>query len=128
VDFLGLLARYQGQADNRVFVDPDQATGLTHAAAFLQMLEDREGFLLGQFATVQSSAFAFGKAFLAGATGQDTAFPVGSVAEANAEVVETAAAVVRTLRILTAEGFQVVHRGSSRSQGRRKGAKQLESV
>src|SRR5258708_2111931 len=47
VDFLGVLAGNQSQAYHRVFVDADQATRLAHAAAFLQMLEDRERFLLG---------------------------------------------------------------------------------
>jgi hypothetical protein len=51
---------------------------------------------------------------------------VGTIAEADPKVIQAAAAVVGTLRILAAEGFQVVHNGSSRSQARQKVAKQLE--
>src|SRR5437016_4184136 len=90
------------------------------------MLENRHRFVLAQLATVQGGAFAFGEAFLAGAARQDTALLVGSVAEADAQVVQAATAVVETLRILTAEGFQVVHRGSSQSGVEENVAKQLQ--
>src|SRR5438552_5114725 len=126
VDVLGLLARDQGQPHHRVFVDSDEAAGLTHAATFLQMLEDRERFLLGEFAVIQGGAFALGEAFLTGAAGEHTAFLVGAITEAHADVIQAAAAVVGALRILAAEDFQVVHRGSSRSKARGKVAKQLE--
>jgi hypothetical protein len=90
------------------------------------MLEYRQGFLVREFAAVQDCAFALGEAVLTGAASEDTAFLVGTIVEANAEVIQAAAAVVGTLRILAAEGFQVVHRGSSRSKAREKVAKQLE--
>jgi hypothetical protein len=126
VDFLGLLAGDQGEAYDRVFVDPDQAAGLTHAAALLQMLENGESCLLSKLAMVQGGALAFGEAFLASATGQDTAFFLGSVAEADAEIVEAAAAIVGAPRVLAAEGFQDIHRGPSRSGVAEKVAKQLK--
>jgi hypothetical protein len=126
VELLGLLAGDQSQPDYRVFVDTHQAAGLADAAAFLQMLEDREGFVLGELAVVQGRTLTFGEAFLAGAAGEDTAFLVGAIAEANPKIVQAAAAVVGTLRILAAEGFEVVHRGSSRSQAREKVDKQLD--
>jgi hypothetical protein len=90
------------------------------------MLEDREGFVLGELAVVQGCTLALGEAFLAGAAGEDTAFLVGAIAEAHPKVVQAAAAVIGTLRILAAEGFEVVHRGSNRSQAREKVAKQLK--
>jgi hypothetical protein len=126
VDVLGLLTGYHRQAYHGVFVDPHQSAGLTNAAAFLQMLEDREGFIVGELAAVQGRAFAFGKAFLAGAAGEYSAFLLGAIAEANAEVVQATAAVVGALRVLAAKGFEVVHRGSSRSQASEKVDKQLK--
>jgi hypothetical protein len=128
VDFLGVLASDHGQAHDRVFVDSDQATGLADTATLLQMLEDREGLVFVELAAIQDAAFAFGEAFLAGAAGEDTTAVVGSVVEGDAEVVQAAAAVVGTLGILAAEGFQVVHRGPSRFQESRKVAMQLESA
>jgi hypothetical protein len=125
VDVLGLLTGYQGQAHHSVLVDTDQAAGLTDAAALLQMLEDRESFVVGKLTAVEGRAFAFGEAFLAGTAGEDPAFLLGTVAEADAEVVQATATVVGTLGILAAKGFQVVHRGSSRSQARQKVDKQL---
>jgi hypothetical protein len=126
VDVLSLLAGDQGQPHYRVLVDPHQAAGLADAATLLQMLEYGEGFIVGELAVVQGRTLALGEAFLAGAAGEDTAFLVGAIAEAHPKIVQTAAAVVGTLRILAAEGFEVVHRGSSRSQAREKVAKQLK--
>jgi hypothetical protein len=128
VDFQGVLTGDQGQSYHRVLVDPNQATGLADPTAFLQMLEYREGFRVREFTTVQRRAFAFRKAFLTGAAGEHPAFFVRAIAEANAEVVQPATAIVRALGILAAEGFQVVHGGSSRSQAMGKVAKQLESA
>jgi len=128
VEVLGVLTGYQSQPHYRVLVHPDQAAGLTHAAAFLQMLEYRERFLVRELAAVQGGTLALGEAFLAGAAGEDAAFLVGAIAEADAEVVQPAAAVVGALGILAAEGFQVVHGGPSRSEVREKVARQLESA
>ena len=109
-----------GQAYHRVLVDPDQATRLADAAALLEMLEDGEGFLLGEFAAVQRGALAFGESLLAGAAGENPAFLVGSIAEADPQVVEAALAVVGAIGVLAAEGFQVVHEVSPRSEPRGK--------
>lgn len=125
---LGVLAGHHGQPHHRVLVHPDQAARLANAAAFLQVLQDGDGLVLGKLAAVQRRAFAFGEAFLAGATGEDAAHFVGSVAEADAEVVEAAAAVVGAVFVLTAEGFQVVHRGPSGPGEGEKVVVQLESA
>ncbi len=55
-------------------------------------------FSSGSLQRYRARAFAFGEAFLAGAAGQDAAFFVGAIAEADAEVVQAAAAVVGTVR------------------------------
>ena len=108
MDLLGVLAGNQGQPDDGVLVDTDQAAGLADAATFLPMLEDREGFVVGKFGAIERGALAFGEAFLAGAAGQDAALLVGSVAEADTQVVATALTVVGTVGVLAAEGFQGV--------------------
>ena len=108
-----MLASDQRQPDDGVLVDTDQAAGLADAATFLQMLEDRESFVVGELGAIERGALAFGEAFLAGAAGQDAALLVGSVAEADTQVVATALAVVGTVGVLAAEDFQVVH-GASR--------------
>ena len=121
-------ARDHGQAGHRTLVDPDQAAGLAYPTTLVQVLQDREGLLLREFAAVQRRTLAFREAFLTGPTGQDPAFFVGPVPEANPQVVPAALAVVGAVRILAAEVFQVVHSASRRSQARGKVDVQLQSA
>jgi hypothetical protein len=109
VDLLGVLASDHGQAYHGVLVDTDQTARLPHPATLLEVLKYGQRLVVGQLAAIQSGAFAFAKAELAGAAGQDTAVLVGTVAEADAQIAETPLTVVRTLRVLAAEDFQVVH-------------------
>jgi hypothetical protein len=92
------------------------------------MLEDRVGFRLGKFGAIKGRAFAFREALLAGATSQNAAFLVGSIAEANPQVVEAAFAVVRAVKVLAAEDFQVVHGVSRRHREGEKVVGQLQSA
>src|SRR5260370_340124 len=92
-----MLAGQDGQAYHGVLIHPDQTAGLAHAAARLQMLQDREGFVLGEFGPIQRRALALGEPFLASAAGQHAALLVGAVAEADAQVVQATPAVVATL-------------------------------
>ena len=101
-----------GQAYHRVLVDPDQAARLADSATLLEMLEDGEGFLLGEFAAVQRRALALRETLLAGTAGEDSALLVGPIPEADSQVVKTALAVVGAIGVLAAEGFQVVHEAS----------------
>ena len=121
-----MLASHDRQPYDGIFVDSNEAARLPHAATFLQMLEDRQGFLLGKFGAIKRRAFAFREALLAGATGEDTALFVGAIAEANPQVAEAALAVIATVRVLAAEGFQVVHGAPSRSEARKKVDEQLD--
>src|SRR5260221_13504185 len=89
------------------------------------MLEHGQGFLVREFAAVQRRAFAFGEALLTSAAGEHTAIFVGAITEANAEVVQATVSVVGAVRILAAEGFQVVHGGFRPAEGRGKKGKQL---
>ncbi len=122
------MAGEDRQPYHGVLVDADQAAGLPHAATLLEVLEDGKSFGLGKFGAIQEGAFAFGEALLASPTGQDAAVLVGAVAEADAEVVKAAAAVIGAVRVLAAEGFQVIHGGSPVVSGREKVAKQRESA
>ena len=82
------------------------------------MREGGEGFFLGEFAAIQRGALALREARLASATGEDSAFLVGFIAETDPQVVEAALAVVGAVGVQAAEGFQVIHGTSSRSQAR----------
>ena len=123
-----MLAGEGGQAYHGVFIDADQSSGLTDAATFLQMLEYREGFVLGEFGAVERCTFAFGEALLAGAAGQDPALLVGSIAKAHTQVVAAALAVIGAVGVEAAEVFQVIHGASSWFLVRKKVDEQLESV
>jgi hypothetical protein len=98
----------QGVADDRVFIDADEASGLPDAATILQVLEDGEGSVVSQACAEQGRAFAFGEASLAGATCEHAAL-VLAIAEADTEITAAADAVVGAIRVLTAEEAQVFH-------------------
>jgi len=127
VEFLGVLASADGQAHDGVFVDAHQAAGLADAATLLQVLQDGDGFVLREFAVEQGRAFTFGEALLAGAAAQDAAL-VGTVAEADAQVVAATLAVVSAVGVLAAEGFQVVHGSSSLRRAKEKMGTHLQSA
>jgi hypothetical protein len=120
VDVLGVLAGDHGQAHHGILVDPHEATGLADATILVKMVQYGHGLVFGKFATVQRGPLAFGEAVLARAAGQDAGGLVGSVAEANPEVIQAPAAVVGALGVLAAEGFQVVHSSFNRPRGRKK--------
>jgi len=122
-----MLAGQDGQAYHGVLIHPDQTAGLPHATALLQVLQDREGFVLGEFGPIQRRALAFGEPFLTSPAGQHAALLVGAVAEADAQVVQATPAVVATLGVLAAEGFQVVHGSSCRSRQAEKVVDSLHS-
>jgi len=120
-----MRASDHGQAYHGVLVHSDQPAGLAYPATLLQVLQDREGLLVRKPAAVQRRALALRKASLAGATGQDPAFFIGAIAEAHAQVVAAALAVVGARGVLAAEGFQVVHDSTSRFQRHGKGGQPL---
>jgi len=126
VDILGVLASHHGQAYHGVPVDAYQAAGLPHPTALLQVLQDRQRFVLGELAAVQGGAFAFGAALLAGAAGEDAALLVGAIAKADTQIVAATLAIVGAVGVLAAEVFQVVHDASSQSRARGNVDEQLE--
>jgi hypothetical protein len=98
----------QGVADDRVFIDPDEASGLPDAATILQVLENGKGSVVSQACAEPGRALAFGEALLAGATREHAAL-VLAVAEADTEITAAAKAIVGAIRVLTAEEVQVFH-------------------
>jgi hypothetical protein len=128
VDLPGVLAGDDGQADHGVLVDADEAAGLTHATTLLEVLQDGQGFVVGELAAVQGGALAFAETVLAGAAGEDAPLLVGAITEADTQVVKAALAVVGALGVLTAEDFQVVHGVSRRQRHQKKVALPLQSA
>jgi hypothetical protein len=117
VDLGRVLTGQFGQPDDGVFVDPDQAASLADATVLPEMSQDVDGLLLGEAGIEQRCAFAFGEALLAGSTGKHTSLG-GSVAEAYAQIVEAALAVLEAIRVLAAEKREVVHgHGSQEKSG-----------
>jgi hypothetical protein len=105
----GVLARFEGVADHRVFIDSSQAGSLPDATAVLQMPEDVESLVVGQPAAKQGRAFAFGKTLLASAAGQHAALLARTIAEADAQIAFGTQAIIGTVRVLTTEQIKVVH-------------------
>jgi hypothetical protein len=126
VDIVGVLTRHQGQTDDRILVDLDQATGLSDATILLEMVQHGNGLVVGEFAAVQSRALAFREALLTGPAGQDTGGFVGAVGEADPQVVQAPTAEVGAFGVQAAEVFQVVHSSFGLPRRRKKVASQLE--
>jgi hypothetical protein len=103
------VARLEGVADNGIFIDSRQASGLPDATTVLQVLEDVESLAVFKPAAKQSRAFAFGKTLLASAAGQHAALLARTVAEADAEIALGPQAVIRAVRVLTTEQIKVFH-------------------
>jgi hypothetical protein len=115
VDLLGVLAGAEGVADDGVFIDADQATGLADAAAFLEVGEDIKDLRIRESGIEQGCALAFGKALLTSAAGEHAA-ALPPVVEGHPEVLSTAAAEVGALGVLAAETAEVVGHGSNREK------------
>ena len=109
VSGVGVVAGPQGVAHDGVFIDARQACGLADAAAILKVLKDGQSLRVVEAAAKESRALALGEAVLAGAAGEHAALPAGAVAEADAEVVAAAEAIIGAVGVLAAEEAKVVH-------------------
>jgi hypothetical protein len=58
---VGMLSGDPGESYDGVAVNADEAPGGSHAAALMEVLEDREGLVFGQMAAVQRRALALGE-------------------------------------------------------------------
>jgi hypothetical protein len=97
------------QADDRIPVDIDQASGLSDAAALGEVLEHGAGFLLGQVGVEQRCALALGEAVLAGVAVEQADVILFAVAVADGEIPGVALAVGGAIGILAAEAREIVH-------------------
>jgi len=109
VELLGMVPGPLAVADHGVLIDADQPPGLAHATALDEVVQDGLDFREGQAGVKQRGALAFGEANLAGTAGEHPALFGGPVAEADAQVVSAAPAIIRTRGVLAAEATQVVH-------------------
>src|SRR5947209_7821772 len=73
------------QADHRIGVDVDEASGLPDATAFAEVVEHGAGLLLGQVGVEQRRAFALGEAVLAGLAVEQADVVVLAVARTDGE-------------------------------------------
>jgi hypothetical protein len=107
-----MCAGQHREADHRVLIDTDQATGLAYAATLLDVVQDADGLVLAEPGVKEWRAFAFAEAYLAGAASQQPALLVRPVTEADAEIVQAALAVGGAVGILAAELREVIHRST----------------
>jgi hypothetical protein len=103
-----MLARQQTVTDDRVLIHADQAAGFADATALGNVGEDGDDFLLRQAGVEQRGALALGKTSLASLAIQQAAL-LPAVAGTHGEIAVAALAVVGTVRVLAAEGREVVH-------------------
>jgi hypothetical protein len=104
-----MVARLADVAGHRIAVDPHEPLGLANAASLGDVLEDGDGFLLGQVGMEQRRALAFGEPITAGATSEETDRVVLAVATADREVFSTSGPVIGALRIQATEAREVIH-------------------
>jgi hypothetical protein len=105
----GMIAGQAGQADDRIGMDIDEASGLSDAAAFGEVLEHGAGLLLGQVGLEQGRALALGEAVLTGLAVEQADGFVLAVAPTDGEVSGAASAVKRAIGFLASEAREIVH-------------------
>jgi hypothetical protein len=86
VGVVGVSSGHRRQANDRIAVDVDQASGLSDAAALAKVLEHGAGLLLGQVGVEQGRALAFGEARFAGVAVEQPDVVVLAVAGVDREV------------------------------------------
>jgi hypothetical protein len=109
VGVVGVLSGQAAVPHHRIAVGPHEPAGLADATPFVQVLQDRDGFLLGQVRAEQGRALALGGATATGAALQDPVLFLGATPAVDAEVVAAAAAVVLAVRVQATEACEVVH-------------------
>ena len=105
----GMLSGQFRQADDRIGVDVDQASGLANAAALAEVLEHGAGLLLGQVGVEEGRALALGEAVFAGLAVEQADVVVLAVAGADREVSGVASAEEGAIGFLAAEASEIVH-------------------
>jgi hypothetical protein len=103
-----MLAGDAGQASDSVGVDADEASGLSDAAAVVEVPEHVEGLLLGEMAVEESRTLAFGEAVSARLAVEESDGAVRAVSVADGEVAGVSACVEGAVGVLAAEAREVV--------------------
>jgi hypothetical protein len=107
VSVLGVLTGQECQPGDGVLADPHQAGGLSSAAAVVEVLQDAQDFVVGEFGVEEGRPLELGEPGLAGVAVQEAVVILAEVA-ADREVAGAAAAVLRTVGILAAMAREVV--------------------
>jgi hypothetical protein len=110
VELSRVFARLEGQAGDGVLADPDQACGLSGAAAISEVGEDGKDLVLGESGVEERCGLAFAEAVLAGATVEEAVLLLGAVVHADGEIAVAAKAIVGAVGVEAAEAVEVVHR------------------
>jgi hypothetical protein len=115
---VGVIPGGTGQPDDGVAMDADEASGLSDAVSFGEVIEDGSGLLVGHAAVEQRGALALGEAGLAGVAVKESDLVVLAIAIANGEVSGTASPVGGAVGILAAEARKIIPSdGASRPAG-----------
>ncbi|MBV8313427.1 MAG: hypothetical protein JOZ53_00560 [Planctomycetaceae bacterium] len=104
-----MLSGHFRQADDRIGVDVDQASGLSDAAAFAEVVEHGAGLLLGQVGVEQRCALALREARLAGLAVKQSDVVSRAIAGADGEISGVALAEEGAIGFLAAEAREIVH-------------------
>jgi hypothetical protein len=112
VGVLGVLTGQERQPGDCVLGDPHQAGGLSGPATLVKVLQDPQDFVVGEFSVEEGRPLELGEPGLAGVAVQE-AVVILAVVAADREVAGTAAAVLRTVRVLAAMEREVVRRHGS---------------
>ncbi len=98
-----MLSGQRAVADHRILAHAHEATGLAHAYAFGDVIEDRQGLLIREARLEQGSALSLGETLLAGsAVEQSDTVPLAK-AHADGQVPGPALAEVGADLVLTAD-------------------------
>jgi hypothetical protein len=76
------------------------------------MLEERDGFVLGQFRAEQGRPFPLGEPVATGTAVEQPMFLLPAIPAANRQIADPPLAVIRAIRVLTAETRKVFLHGS----------------
>jgi len=109
MELLGMSAGGPRVAGYRIPVHLDQPTGLSNAAAFGNVLQQRNQFRGRQLHAKQGRAFPLRKTFLTRAAIQQAKPLVLSKPAVDGQILRPAFAIIRTLAILTTKSRRCFH-------------------
>jgi hypothetical protein len=108
-----MLAGQACVADHGVAVHLHQPCGGPNAVAFGQVLEDRDGLLLGQLRAERGRPLALGEAIFARAAVEQSTLLVLAVAGADGQLADASLAVIGALLVHAAEAREILGHGDA---------------